>query len=213
MSHSNHYSEDYFKWQGEIGKFGGWANLDKFSEFIKEDYNIIDFGCGGGFLLQNIRCKNKIGVEINETARLKAAESGIRCVKSASDIEDNWADLIISNNALEHTTHPLDELKKLYAKLKKGGKIVFVVPCESIHYRYLPNDINYHLYSWSPMCIGNLFHEAGFRVMESLPYKHKWPPYYDKIARMFGRKVFNRVCKIYARMETSWYQVRVVAGK
>ena len=51
MSHSNHYSEDYFKWQGEIGKFGGWANLDKFSEFIKEDYNIIDFGSGGGFLL------------------------------------------------------------------------------------------------------------------------------------------------------------------
>ncbi|WP_273566223.1 methyltransferase domain-containing protein [Maribacter halichondriae] len=128
-------------------------------------------------------------------------------------MEDNFADLVISNNALEHTTHPLEELKELYRVLKPGGKIVFVVPCESISYSYKPNDINYHLYSWGPMCAGNLFNEAGFNVIESKAFKHKWPPKHRTIAKLFGRGIFNVACKIYARLETTWFQVRVVAEK
>lgn len=208
-----HYDADYFKWQGAIGEFGGWANLDKFSDHLREDLTIVDFGCGGGYLLNNIRCKEKIGIEVNETARKKASEFGIRCVAASKELPDAIADLVISNNALEHTTHPLDMLTDLRRILKPGGKAVFIVPCEGISWAYRPNDINYHLYCWSPMSIGNLFTEAGFRVVESLPYKHKWPPRYDAIARIFGRKIFNMACRIYARWETSWYQIRVVAEK
>jgi len=213
MGHKEHYSEDYFKWQGEIGMFGGWANLDKFTNYIHSDFNILDFGSGGGYLLKNINCKSKIGIEINETAIKKAQDLGINTLNTIQEVEDNWADLIISNNALEHTTYPLKELKELYTKLKTGGKIVFVVPCESIGYKYVPNDINYHLYSWSPMCIGNLFNEAGFNVIDSHPYIHKWPPHYYKIAKIFGRKIFNLICRIYGRIETSWFQVRIIAEK
>lgn len=213
MSHKEHYSEKYFKWQGEIGEFGGWANLDKFLEYISEDQTIVDFGSGGGFLLRNIKCMEKLGIEINPSARKISEENGVKCVESAREIKNDFADLIISNNALEHTIHPLDELKELYRILKPGAKIVFVVPCESINYFYRPNDINYHLYSWSPMSIGNLFNEAGFDVIKSLPYKHKWPPNYEQIAKLFGRKIFNLSCKLYARWETTWYQVRVLAEK
>jgi len=173
----------------------------------------VDFGSGGGYLLKNIKCGQKIGIELNETARKKSKEIGIQSLDSAKSLEDECADLIISNNALEHTTHPLNELKELNRILKPNGKIVFVVPCESINYKYKPNDVNYHLYSWSPMCIGNLFNEAGFKVLESKAYKHKWPRYYDKIAKIFGRSIFNIVCKMYARWETTWFQVRVVAEK
>ncbi len=213
MNHKEHYTENYFEWQGTIGEFGGWANLDKFKDFIKQDFTVVDFGSGGGYLLKNIECRNKIGIEINETARKKSKEIGIQSLGSAKSLEDECADLIISTNALEHTTHPLNELKELYRILKPSGKIVFVVPCESISYSYKPNDVNYHLYSWSPMCIGNLFNEAGFNVLESKAYKHKWPRYYDKIAKIFGRNIFNTICKLYARWETTWFQVRVVAEK
>lgn len=213
MKHKEHYNENFFKWQGTIGEFGGWANLGKFEDFIKEDYIVVDFGSGGGFLLKNVKCKYKVGIEINEKAREKSKEIGVQSMASTNLLEDNYADLIISNNALEHTTHPLEELKELYRILKPNGKIVFVVPCESISNSYSPNDINYHLYSWSPMSIGNLFNEAGFNVLESKALKHKWPPYYEKIARTFGRNIFNIVCRIYARWETTWFQVRVVAEK
>lgn len=213
MNHQDHYKDEYFHWHGDIGEFGGWANLDKFIEYVEDDFKVIDFGCGGGYLLKNLNCKEKIGIEINDSARRKASELNITTVNSTKLIPDNFADLIISNNALEHTTHPLDELKELYKKLRVGGKIVFVVPCESINYHYVENDINYHLYSWSPMCIGNLFNEAGFKVLESKPYIHKWPPNYQKLAKIFNRRIFNIICKLYARIEPSWHQVRVVATK
>ncbi len=164
-------------------------------------------------MLNNINCKEKIGIEINETARNNAKKLGVVTVEKSREIKNNFADVIISNNALEHTTHPLNELKDLFCILKQGGKIIFIVPCESIKYKYEHNDINYHLYSWSPMAIGNLFTEAGFKVIESKSYIHKWPPYYNKIAKIFNRKIFNLICHVYARFENSWHQVRIIAEK
>jgi len=208
-----YYNDKYFSWQSSMGEFGGWANLTKFQDYIKLYYNIIDFGCGGGYLLRNIECKEKIGIEVNPSARRQAEQMGIKTYESANECGDSWADLIISNSALEHCLNPLQELKILYRKLKKGGRIVFVVPCESISYLYVPNDINHHLYSWSPMCIGNLFTEAGFVVEESKPYIHKWPPYYRQIAKIGGRWLFEICCKISGHLRRSWFQVRVVARK
>lgn len=153
------------------------------------------------------------GIEINDEALETARRNNITVFKTIDEVEDNWADVIISNNALEHTVDPLLELKKLNKKLKKGGKIVFVVPCESISYKYKSNDINHHLYSWSPMALGNLFNEAGFRMNEVKPYLHKWPPKYKLIYQLFGKRIFNIFCKIYARIENNWHQVRIIAEK
>lgn len=213
MGFTNHYNKIYFDWQKHIGEFGGRINIDKFKDFIKEKHNVIDFGCGGGYLLKNIKCAGKIGIDIDDEALKVARRNGITAFKTVDEVEDNWADVIISDNALEHTQNPLSELKGLNKKLKKGGKIVFVVPCESISYKYKPNDINHHLYSWSPMTIGNLFDEAGFKVIEVKPYLHKWPPKYRLIYKLFGKRLFNIFCKIYARIENSWHQVRIIAEK
>jgi len=207
-----HYEKKYFDWQKSIGEFGGWANKTIYSEYISKEDIVLDFGCGGGFLLKNVECKKKIGVEINESAAETARKNGIEVYGQTDEISDNSIDIIISNNALEHTHYPLDELKKLYRKLKKDGKIIFVVPCENINYKYQPNDINQHLYSWSPMCIGNLFTLAGFKVIKSISYIHKWPPHYIKIARL-GRKIFDIVCRLYGQYERTWFQVFIMAEK
>jgi len=210
---SKHYDGDYFDYQQDIGIFGGWANLSKFSDYIKKDDVVLDFGCGGGFLLKHINCKKRIGVEINPTAFETARKNGIEIYNSVGDIPDECVDVIISNNALEHTLRPLDELKALRSKLKAKGKIIFVVPCESIKYSYKPNDINHHLYSWSPMCLGNMFTEAGFSLIESKAYIHKWPPKYRFFAKFGGRMLFDLFCRIYGRIERSWFQVRAIGEK
>ena len=209
---NSHYDDQYFNWQKSIGEFGGWANKTKFATHISKDHVVMDFGCGGGYLLKNFECKKKLGVEINPAAAETARKNGLEVYNQVVEVADNFVDVIISNNALEHTHHPLDELKNLYQKLKTGGKIVFVVPCENISSKYKPDDINQHLYSWSPMNIGNLFTLAGFKVIESSPYIHKWPPFYILFARL-GRKIFDFVCKIYGRYERTWFQVLVVAEK
>jgi SAM-dependent methyltransferase len=208
-----HYDEKYFDWQKSIGEFGGWADKTKFLKYISNNNEVLDFGCGGGYLLKNIECKKKVGVEINSSAAETARKNGLEVYKYVEDVPDNYVDTIISTNALEHTHHPLDELKKLYKKLKSNGKIIFVVPCENISYKYKPNDINQHLYSWSPMCIGNLFVLAGFSVIESKSYIHKWPPHYRKIAKIGGRKIFDIACRIYGQIERKWFQVEIVAEK
>ncbi|MFN5473610.1 MAG: class I SAM-dependent methyltransferase [Pseudanabaena sp.] len=210
---SSHYDDQYFDWQAPIGEFGGWANQTKFIKYISEHSEVLDFGCGGGFLLRNLKCAKKVGVEVNPAAAATAKKNGLEMFRSVDKIPDDYVDVIISDNALEHTLQPLQELKSLYKKLKTGGKIIFVVPCEAISYSYKPNDINHHLYSWSPMCIGNLFTEAGFSVIESKPYIHKWPPKYQLIAKIGGRPLFEIACHIFGRIERTWFQVRVIGEK
>ena len=210
---SKHYNEEYFDWQCSVGEFGGWANQTKFLEYIGSNSDVLDFGCGGGFLLSRLRCRKKVGVEVNPSAAEAAKSRGIEVFNSVAEVPDEYVDVIISNNALEHTLQPLEELRSLHRKLREGGRTIFVVPCESISYHYKPNDINHHLYSWSPMCIGNLFTEAGFSVIESKPYIHKWPPKYRLIARLGGRSIFEIACRLYGRVERSWFQVRVIAEK
>jgi len=210
---STHCDKNYFDWQASIGEFGGWANQSKFVGYISNDSKVLDFGCGGGFLLKKIRCSKKVGVEVNPSAAETARKNGIEVISSVADVPDNYVDVIISNHALEHTLQPLEELKALYQKLEPGGRIIFVVPCESISRSYKPNDLSHHLYSWSPMCIGNLFTEAGFSIIESKPYIHKWPPKYRFIARVGGRRLFDIACRVYGRIARSWFQVRVIAEK
>tara|TARA_B110000003_G_C16653522_1_gene535361 strand:- start:3607 stop:4251 length:645 start_codon:yes stop_codon:yes gene_type:complete len=211
-NYPSHYNSEYFKWQNDIGKFGGWANQTKYTEFLKPNSTIIDFGCGGGHLLSAIDAKRKIGVEVNPLAAEEAKKYGLEVYNNPTDIPDEIADFIISNNALEHTQRPLDELKSLLPKLKHNGLCIFVVPCENITMEWKPNDINNHLYSWSPMCLGNLFIEAGYDLVESKPYIHKWPPNYLEIAKK-GRLFFENACRIYGQEETTWFQVRTIAKR
>ena len=208
----SYYDDKYFDWQAPIGEFGGWANLTKFQPFIRNEFHVVDFGCGGGYLLKNIRCQEKIGIEVNGVAREQARQNGIRTVETTEEIDHQWADLIISNHALEHVPDPLSELQKLKRLLKPGGKIVFYVPCESIHMAYKQHDVSQHLFTWSPMCLGNLFSTAGYVIEESAPYFHQWPPKnYRRIARWGGRRIFDLCCRLYAHWDRKLFQVRVIA--
>jgi SAM-dependent methyltransferase len=208
-----HYSADYFQWQSQIGTFGGTANKIKFEKFIKPTDFVIDFGAGGGFLIEQIQCQKKLGVEINPSARANAEKRGVPMTSELSQIESGTVDVAISNHALEHTDSPLDILKQVHRVLKPGGKAVFVVPCEAISYAYAPKDINFHLYTWSPMCIGNLFTRAGFEVVESAAFMHQWPPFFYRIQKLVGWNLFHLICRVYSHIDRKLFQVRCVAVK
>ncbi|HKT35398.1 MAG TPA: class I SAM-dependent methyltransferase [Nitrospira sp.] len=135
-----YYDEAYFSWQAPLGEFGGWANQAKFDGHIAANSTVLDFGCGGGFLLKNVACGKRVGVELNPVAADTAKKNGIEVYRTVDEVPDRYVDLVISNNALEHTLYPLQELKALHKKLRVGGRMVFVVPCESISYAYQPND-------------------------------------------------------------------------
>jgi SAM-dependent methyltransferase len=204
----NYYGDYYFNFhQKKIGEFGANANMFKFIEFVKLENTVLDFGCGGGFLLNNLNCKKKIGIEINQIAREVCLNFGIDCFSSLDEVEDNSVDLIISNNCLEHTESPCKIIETLYSKLVTGGKIVIVVPCDRQSFKFVPNDINNHFYSFSPMNLGNLLQNAGFEDIKVKNIYHKWIPI-PFLAKYFGFKIFHFSSRIYGYVNRSYVQVR-----
>jgi SAM-dependent methyltransferase len=208
-----HYESQYFNWQKKAGSFGGKAELFKFEGFIKPSDKVIDFGCGGGFLLKSLRCSERKGIEINESARSFAeSENSLSVVRSIDQIENDWADVIISNHALEHTKDPFNVISELTGKLKKGGLIIVVVPQEHKD-KYNDKDVNQHLFTWTPLTLGNLFKTAGLVVISSKTLIHKWPPFYRDIYRIFGLELFNFISYLYSYITKKGYQVKTIGQK
>lgn len=201
----NHYQDDYFNnFQKRLGEFGGIANKFLFEDHIQQNDTVLDFGCGGGFLLKNLDCKQKIGVEINPVAReFCNKENKVTCYESLDAVQDNSVDVIISSHCLEHVTSPFDIIQQLNKKLKVGGRIVIVVPLESHKYKWVPNDINNHLYSFSPMNLGNLLQGTGFTRIAVEPVLHQWVPRFFRIQKTFGWKGFHRLSWIYGKYFTN----------
>lgn len=211
---SEHYDENFWSWQRQIGAFGGWANLHKFEDVVVETDCVIDFGCGGGFLLSHLQCAKRIGIEPNDAAAQQLQSLGIHHFRTCSEVigalGHSIADVVISNHALEHVLNPLQELKELRTVLKPGGIAVFYVPCETYRLAFNRHDQNRHLFSWSPQSLGNLFREAGYEVVSVKPYFHKWPPGYLKLSKL-GERLFHTVCRIWGRIDQSWTQVQIRA--
>lgn len=194
-----YYNEQYFSWQQDMGKFGGRVKARKFQPYIDENMVVVEFGCGGGYLLNHINAREKLGIEINDTARAAAKEIGINCVKNIGDVKDDYADVIISTSVLEHVENPLTVLRVLRSKLKENGKIIFHVPNESCDVEYKKSDINNHLYTWNCMTLGNLFKAAGYFVQSVQTIQEVWPKHYFEIEQEVSPQLFETICEIGGR--------------
>lgn len=191
-----YYNDEYFKWQKEMGMFGGRIKAALFKPYIEPNMTVIEFGGGGGYLLDNINASEKLNIEVNDSARIEAEKIGIRSVKSISDVKDNYADIIISTSVLEHVENPLEVIKELHRKLKDNGKIVFHVPNESCDTEYSRSDVNNHLYTWNCLTIGNLFKAAGYFVHSVQKVQEVRPKNYLKIEQQVSPEVFETICDI-----------------
>jgi SAM-dependent methyltransferase len=205
----NHYHADYFNnYQKTLGEFGGHSNRFFFQKHVSPDDVVLDFGCGGGFLLNNLPGSRKIGIEINPVARAYCNEmQDIECHESLSFIPDASVDVAISSHCLEHTENPFNIVSTLFQKLKNGGKILVVVPLDNYRYRWTPNDVNNHLYSFSPMNLGNILQAAGFTDISAKPVFHKWIPGYKTIHRVFGPEIFHLLCRFYGTLNKRYVQI------
>ncbi len=206
----SHYNEEYFKWQKGVGKFGGVANIFKFEKYIKPNDIVVDFGCGGGYLLKNLDCKRKIGIESNPAAIEVAKKNRIEIYNKSELLPDGIADVILSNHALEHVEDPIQELRTLRRKLKADGTVVFVVPYQDIAEGYSSGDKNFHLFSWNRQTLGNLFKCAGYEGIEIDLIQHQWPDNFQEVFQRKGEIEFYRICHEYAKKNKN-YQIRIRA--
>jgi SAM-dependent methyltransferase len=205
------YNENYFAWQRTVGDFGGKANLFKFAEHIKPSDVVLDFGCGGGYLLKNIDCARKLGVEINLAAAKIAVENGVECHSALDEISNSSINVIVSNHVLEHVKSPFGVLRKLRTKLVPGGLLIVVVPCEATTLPYDRNDTDQHIYTWNPQLLGNLAIQAGYAVVDVFTIYHKWPTNFWDIQRRFGWNIFHFLSRWRGKLKSNNFRVKLVA--
>jgi len=164
---STHYDEDYFTWQNQSIALKAKRKVGTFQPFVKPTDTVLDFGCAGGSLVAGLTAARRIGVEINDVARAAAvAQYGIEAYRSLAEVADGSVDVVVTNHTLEHLASPYEALLQIRPKIKPGGRLVIVVPIDDwrAQKRWRPGDINRHLFTWTPLNLGNLLDEAGYAV-------------------------------------------------
>jgi SAM-dependent methyltransferase len=192
----------YFEWQNRNAHTTGRIEARKFRSYIRSGDVVLDFGCGGGHVLDSLKCARRLGVEVNPAARAEAAKHGIECYESLLEVPDGSIDVAISNHALEHVIHPIGILKELRKKLKENGTLILCLPIDDwrIERHFDPNDINHHLHTWTSQLLGNSLREAGFQPekFSISVLTHAWFP---GTARVFDRvpeRLFDLLCGFYS---------------
>jgi len=161
-----HYDAAYFEWQRSGGLLSASLDRWKFVPFIGKDDVVLDFGCGGGYLLDSLDCKARYGIEVNPAARAESARR-LTAFASLDEVPEGFqVDAILSHHALEHVDDPVGTLRALRRILKPEGIFVAVVPSETWLSKssFKEADINQHLYTWTPLLLGNLLKRAGLRT-------------------------------------------------
>ncbi|HEX6500397.1 MAG TPA: class I SAM-dependent methyltransferase [Micromonosporaceae bacterium] len=197
---SDHYDARYFAWQNSNIEIKTRIKIQRFAPHIRPTDTVIDFGCAGGALIAGLNCARRIGVELNDVARASAVEQyGIEAYKSLAEVPDGIADVVISNHVLEHIAAPYDALRQLKPKIKPEGKLVLVLPIDDFRAQrqWDPNDINRHLYTWSPLNLGNLLDEAGYQPVQMKVLRHTLMRGLDKFAKL-PEPAFEAVCRLYS---------------
>lgn len=154
--HSTHYNKDYYEARAKIA-------LKKFFSGIDKNSKLLDFGCGLG---QNIYyLPNAVGYDISQYGINFCNEKGIKATSNLDDLEDDSFSYVFSAHVLEHHPHPKHMLEDIHKKLKKGNKLILVIPYERhVKQGKFELDLNQHLYCWNFQTINNLLITSGFRI-------------------------------------------------
>jgi SAM-dependent methyltransferase len=203
--------KDYFAWQGADGLEEERYNRFIWTPHIQANDDVLDFGCGGGFLLSGLVARRKVGVEINPHALECARRLGIEAYSDLSQAPGLF-DKVMSSHALEHVPHPRQAIIDLRGKLRDPqSRLLILLPLDdwrtATNRRYKHDDMHMHLHGWTPLSLGNLLSTCDLTVHDVSVICHAWPPgrrrlwsispaLFHAAAKMWGR--FRRMRQLFA---------------
>lgn len=191
--------KEYFAYQQQQAP-GAALEARKFAPHIRLTDRVLDFGCGGGWVLRGLDCAERVGVELNEAAHAFCRENGVLVRRSLDEVDGGDFDVAISNHCLEHVPCPVEALREICGKLRPGGKLVLVLPLDDWRAQkdFTGTDIDHHLHTWTPRLLANTLVEAGFSVQSVAVLSYAWPPGWPKLMKMLPRPAFDGLCWLMA---------------
>lgn len=157
---------------------------------------ILDVGCGNGYQMAPLAKNNSVyGLDISENNIEKAISLGIRAqchdVEERFPYEDNFFDVVVCSELLEHLFFPEQVIKECYRILKDSGTFIITVPnlyClqnrlsmlmgRGSRYIEYPQNMN-HVRFYSLKGMSNILSEIGFKVNhvrgQEFAMNYYWP--------------------------------------
>lgn len=215
---SEHYQGDrgkaYFASQNEMAEMEAAVTVWKFQPWIKPTDRVLDFGCAGGWILRELDCAERVGVELNPEAHPVCCQNSVTVYSWLDDVQESSFDVAISHHCLEHVPCPIDALRKLKGLLKERGRLILVVPIDDwrVEKDFTGKDIDHHLHTWTPRLLANTLTEAGFVIEKAEVLTHalfpKWEKVYGKVPSLLFDWLTWMTSSIKKRR-----QIRVVVNK
>jgi SAM-dependent methyltransferase len=129
--------------------------------------NILDIGCGSGYLLRILsnKGKNAWGIEPNKKL-IEYIGPKLNVIRGFAEDIDKLVgekfDTIFMVDVLEHIKNDRLQIKKIYKTLNKGGLLIIVVPAHQLLYG--ERDKKYgHYRRYSKKALIKILSENGFR--------------------------------------------------
>lgn len=147
---------------------------------------LLDIGCGSGEFLNQMKNFGweVYGVEINKESADRGNKRGldIFCGELGdTDFPQNYFNVVVLSQTLEHVYSPGAYLEKIYQLLKEGGLLIIGVPniecmeSEIFKENWHDLDVPRHLYFFSVPTLGHYLEKYGFKVEKVLSKKFSLP--------------------------------------
>jgi len=159
----------------------------KFEHLVQPDDDVLEYGVGMGLNIRHLRARRRVGFDVSDAGRAACEHAGIEFRSELSSIEGQQFSVVICHHVLEHVPSPADTLAELRRMLAPEGRLLLFVPYEfeRRNRRYLAEEPNHHLFSWTPQTLGNLVTDCGF-----LPSSVGIGPYgYDRVAAVWAARL------------------------
>jgi len=136
----------------------------------RKDLKILDIGCAGGPLIGDLKEKgfnNVYGIDFSADAVQLCKSRGFENVflmdAHYPEFPENYFDIIISSDSLEHLEKDNVAVSNWYKILKPGGKILIFVPAFMTLWSAY-DEANMHYRRYTKFSLSNVLKEVGFVI-------------------------------------------------
>ena len=185
---------------------------------------VLDVGCNTGAFGEGLKAQRDIevwGVEPNETAACHAAKIldhvVIDLFAATTAIPNNFFDVVVFNDILEHLVDPWEALRIAQRKLRPGGCVVASLPKilnrENLMHMLHERDFKYenigirdrtHLRFFTQKSMRRLFDESGYSVQKITGINERW--WSESLINRLAYRIFRTQLE-----ETKYVQYAIMA--